>query len=82
MKHLLFLCVFVLSIVGCAKSSPPEVGRPVAARIDGVPIYQDEFEAYFSRLRVHSQKGEPAVVGAEVHHRVALADLIEQRILL
>lgn len=59
-----------------------EKDRRVLATINGVPMYTDEFEREFHRIRLNDEEGGPSVASDNAQKHALVDDLIERRLIL
>jgi peptidyl-prolyl cis-trans isomerase C len=59
-----------------------EKERRVLATVNGVPMYLDEFEREFHRIRLNDEEGGPSVASDNAQKRALLEDLVERRLVL
>jgi peptidyl-prolyl cis-trans isomerase C len=59
-----------------------EKERRVLATVNGVPMYLDEFEREFDRIRLNDEEGGPSVASDNAQKRALLDDLVERRLVL
>ena len=77
-----FLPVVVL-LTDCARQAPVEVGgRPILARINGEPIYEDEFRRELRRIQITTTDGLPNHDTVRIQARVLLRDWVNRSLIL
>ena len=70
-------------LLGCSSAERrAEKDRRVLATVNALPVYLDEFEREFQRIRLADEEGGPSVASDNAQKRTLLDDLIERRLAL
>ena len=82
-QTILWFSVVTLLCAQCAKEVEPEVEiRPVLARVNGEPIYVDEFKRELRRISVKTTDGLPNDDAVRIQARALLRDWVNRKLIL